>query len=145
MIVGSSDVIANCTKWNEDKIKVKVDFVDLGNTSKNFKGKDAELADNTENNAVEADWDYSSNCYVLKGCLGRDVDIVDTRDWIKFTADFDGVVNFDGLGASDTIKVNGKALDSTRFAVRADLDYTICITRNEENSVSYFATMTDNY
>ena len=143
VIAGSSEVIENSDFFDDPKSKIV--YANLGYTSEDFKGKDVELADNTEKKAAVADWDWESeyNCYVLDGWLGKDVDIEDTCDWLKFTAEFDGTVTFNDLGSMDELKVNGTVVDSFTFDVTKGTSYKICVTRNEEDSTCYVATMVE--
>ena len=139
VIAASRDVYEATTMLEGSKVK----FVNLGNTSNGFAGEAAEKADNTAKKAAEADWDMyegDPNLFILDGWLSKGTDIEDTCDWIKFTAQNDGVVSFFELGEADTLTVNGEQCSGT-FDIVAGTDYKICVTRNEEDSVQYYATM----
>ena len=139
VIVADSTVYANTIMQAGSKVKL----VNLGNTTAGFRGEKLENADNTAKKAVTADWDATEiNVYELDGWLGKGLEIEDTCDWIKFEAWADGEITFNGLGAADTIDVNGTIYTgNATFDIVADTDYKICITRNEDDSVQYYATM----
>ena len=79
--------------------------------------------------------------FILDGWLSKGTEIEDTCDWIKFTAQGNGEVSFFALGEADTLTVNGQKINDLTFNVSAGTEYKICVTRNEKDSVQYYATM----
>ena len=144
-LTGSGVIVADDTVYNATSMLTgsKVKFVNLGNTVAGFHGEKAEISDNTAKKAAEADWDYDEeqNCYELDGWLGKGTAIEDTCDWLEFEAWTDGTVEFYCLGEKDTLTVNGSKVDNFTFEITAGTDYEICITRKENGSVQYYATM----
>ncbi|MBR7131734.1 MAG: hypothetical protein IKC82_07110 [Lentisphaeria bacterium] len=119
-----------------------INFIDLGDVADGFKGAAWELADDS---AVKAAfWDGES---FLTGWLCGDFDsnyktVVDTVDYIRFTATDDGYLGFGG--DANIIAVSGwevgaedKLFTSNNFYVAAGSEYIIKLEREDANSASY--------
>ena len=145
-IAATSEVYNNSVMFSG---KNDIKMLNLGNTIENFDGIAAEKADDTKAKAVSIDWDWdmNSNCFIgAEGWLGTgdEIDFEDNCDWLKFKAEYDGRVTVEGLGDADTIEFNGDTLyagDQNYFDVSAGTEYKICITRNTDNSTSYYLAM----
>ena len=155
MLFGSGDLVASDEQIKQlggaEKVKATYfgDIIDLGNTAAGFRGKAAELADNTKANAML--WDVAGTEGNLEGWLGigSDVDVKDSVDYVKFTADANGTLDITSSAWSsstgDKVSVDGTALTFTdgsfSFGVTAGTEYLVKIERKDNNSMSYDMTL----
>ena len=115
-------------------------LLNLGNTVKNFQGSTTELADNAAGNAVR--WDGEE---IFGGWLGKDVDCIDTVDFIKFKTTEECTLKLESSAweksSADIVAVNNVILDivngCAEIKLAAHTEYTIKLERKDSNSMDY--------
>ena len=119
-------------------------LMNLGNTSKGFRGTEFEKADDTKSGAVE--WDGIA---AYDGWLGtgENIDCNDAVDFISLVVEEEGSklnIEFNNWGADDVLKIAGSSQTVTDNKIEYDLKvgtYIIEINRKAENSMSYTMTI----
>jgi hypothetical protein len=134
-ITGKGEIAVVDTLFDD----VSVDFANIlnvGKTSENFRGTAYENADDSFKKAVK--WDGSEE-YLGWLSGGGDGVLKDTIDYIKFTAQEDGTLNFNSDGGV-SLEIVGQQDEWNSYGeidVRAGTTYTIKLEREESNSASY--------
>ena len=131
-IAASADIFADVQNLVSNS-GFKGTLVNLGATAEGFRGTAYELADNSEKKAVK--WDTEAE---YTGWIGSCEGCSDTVDFIKFTADENGVLNI--AGEFDSVILNGEVIElgtiSSGIELSAGTDYVLQLNKKEE-SMSY--------
>ena len=120
-------------------------LMNLGNTSKGFRGTEFEKADDTKSGAVE--WDGIA---AYDGWLGtgENIDCNDAVDFISLVVEEEGSklkIEFNNWDADDVLKIAGSSQTVTDNKIEYELlkvgTYIIEINRKAEDSMSYTMTI----
>lgn len=135
-IAATSDIFSEVVSNLSGK-GFKGSCVNLGSTAVNFRGSEAELADNTA--AAAAGWEGDAP---VAGWLGEGVDSV---DYLRFTAEKGALLTISGAFQTGEVSVNGSELEfnegTASVALDAGWEYLIKLEYTGNDSLSYTAVL----
>ena len=134
---GKGEIVAANDVWEILSEECQSKVLNLGETSENFSGSAAEKADNTAKKAVA--WNGSA---AFGGWLsGDDSDVIDTIDYVKYTAREHETLEISGDFADGEVTINGKALTFSdgvaSYELAAGESCLLKLERKEGDSISY--------